>query len=300
MHVQGEEARTIWFTPEVSFEYDPNGMFHIEQAWVQFFLPENAQSEAPLVLVHGGGLSGVTWDSTPDGRQGWLQHFVSMGHRTYVVDNVERGRAGFNAVIGHEWEDKPLVRSEREAWSLFRLGQPEDYETRTTLPNCQFPVEGLESLTMQSVPRWTSTTQAACDALEAALEEIVRRHGAANVICHSQGGGITNSVALKRPDLFKSVVAVEASGFPPDIDEQVRQIRWLSLLGDHMQINATSKHLHDAAMAFHEKLLAQGADSQVVQTTDIDEAGNTHLMMMDKNNHRLAAYVHEWLTDKTR
>lgn len=299
VHVEEKPPRTIWFTPDVSFEYDPNGMFHIEQAWVQFFLPEQRHSETPLVLVHGGGLSGVTWDTTPDGRHGWLQHFVSMGHPTYVVDNVERGRAGFNAVIGHEWDDKPLVRSEREAWGLFRIGKPDDYETRTTLPNCQFPVEALESMTMQSVPRWTSTTQAACDALEAALEEIVRRHGPANVICHSQGGGLTNTVALSRPELIKSVVAIEASGFPASPGAQARQIRWLSLLGDHMQSNATSKHLYDAAMSYHEKLCVLGADSAVVKTTDIDEPGNSHLMMMDKNNHRLAAYVHEWLTNKT-
>ncbi len=297
--VEGESTRTIWFTPDVSFDYDPNGAFHVEQAWVQFFLPLRTQSDAPLVLVHGGGLCGVTWDTTPDGRHGWLQHFVSMGHNTYVIDNVERGRAGFNAVVGHEWSDKPIIRSEREAWSLFRIGTPDDYDSRSPLPNCQFPHEAIATMTMQNVPRWTSTTSAACDALEAALESIVRRHGAANVVCHSQGGGIANTVASRRPELFNAVVAIEASGFPDTVTADAANIRWLSLLGDHMQINGTSVHLYEAAYAHHEKLRAVGAVSEVVETSDIDAPGNTHMMMMDKNNDRLAAFIHKWLTDET-
>jgi len=297
VEVAGEDTRTIWFTPDVSFDYDPNGMFHIEQAWVQYFVPSTLQCEQPLLLVHGGGLTGVTWDSTPDGRHGWLQHFVSMGHATHVIDSVERGRAGFNAVIGHGWSDEPIVRSEREAWSLFRIGRPEDFDQRIPLPDCQFPVDALEAFTMQSVPRWTSTTGAACDALEAALEKIFERAGRANVICHSQGGGLTNTVAARRPDLFNAIVAVEASGFPEDLPEAAADIRWLSILGDHMDADATSAFLRAGAQRHHDRLVVAGAKSEIVSTVDFAERGNTHLMMMDRNNLDIARFIDRWLTN---
>jgi hypothetical protein len=55
----------------------------------------------PLLMWHGGGLSGVTWESKPDGAPGWQQYFLKAGHDVYVSDAVERGRA---------------------SWELFRLG----------------------------------------------------------------------------------------------------------------------------------------------------------------------------------
>jgi len=297
VEVTDENPRTIWFTPDVSFDYDPNGMFHVEQAWVQFFIPSTLTCEQPLLMVHGGGLTGVTWDSTPDGRHGWLQHFVSMGHATHVIDSVERGRAGFNAVIGHGWSDEPLVRSEREAWTLFRIGLAEDFEQKKPLPDCQFPVESLEAFTMQSVPRWTSTTAAACDALEAAIARIAASHGRVNVICHSQGGGLTNTVAARRPELFNAVVAIEASGFPTELPDAAAAIRWLSILGDHMDAGATSAFLRDGAREHHGRLDAIGAHNEVVLTPDFVGPGNTHLMMMDRNNHDIASFIHRWLTN---
>ena len=42
-----------------------------------------------------GGLTGACWETTPDGRPGWLHNFLSAGFAVYVLDNVERGRSGF-------------------------------------------------------------------------------------------------------------------------------------------------------------------------------------------------------------
>jgi hypothetical protein len=42
-------------------------------------------------MWHGGGLTGVTYETTPDGREGWLNLFVRKGWDVYVSDAVERG-----------------------------------------------------------------------------------------------------------------------------------------------------------------------------------------------------------------
>src|SRR5690606_40725272 len=47
---------------------DPNGRYMVEQMYVQYFVPEPLRGRVPLLLWHGGGMTGVNWETTPDGR----------------------------------------------------------------------------------------------------------------------------------------------------------------------------------------------------------------------------------------
>ena len=49
----------------------------------------------PIIMVHGGTMSGTNYTGTPDGREGWAQYFVRQGYAVYVVDQPGRGRSGF-------------------------------------------------------------------------------------------------------------------------------------------------------------------------------------------------------------
>ncbi len=40
----------------------------------------------PIIMVHGGSMSGTNYTGTPDGREGWAQYFVRQGYAVYVVD----------------------------------------------------------------------------------------------------------------------------------------------------------------------------------------------------------------------
>ena len=42
------------------------------------------------VLWHGAWLTGATWETTPDGREGWLNYFLKQGWAMYNSDAVER------------------------------------------------------------------------------------------------------------------------------------------------------------------------------------------------------------------
>src|SRR3954452_23503647 len=55
---------------------NPNGTYLVEQMYVQYLLPQNRKGKVPLLMWHGGGFTGVTYESTPDGREGWLNLFV--------------------------------------------------------------------------------------------------------------------------------------------------------------------------------------------------------------------------------
>ena len=96
VEVTGKEVRMIQRQPGGPItKLDPNGQYMVEQMYVQYFLPKQRKGKLPLLMWHGGGLTGVTYESTPDGREGWLNMFVRKGWDVYVSDAVERGRAGF-------------------------------------------------------------------------------------------------------------------------------------------------------------------------------------------------------------
>src|SRR5499433_1100644 len=96
IEVSGQPIKEIVFTPGgVPAKLDPNGKYQVEQMYVQYFLPQNRRGRLPLLMWHGGGLTGVTYETTPDGREGWLTYFIRKGWDTYISDAVERGRAGW-------------------------------------------------------------------------------------------------------------------------------------------------------------------------------------------------------------
>ena len=53
----------------------------------------------PVVMIHGAGISGKSWETTPDGRMGFDEYFVRNGHPTYVVDRSFNGRSGFDVTV---------------------------------------------------------------------------------------------------------------------------------------------------------------------------------------------------------
>src|SRR5262249_11984907 len=76
----GQRIKGIVFTPGgVPAKMDPNGKYQVEQMYVQYFLPQNRRGRLPLLMWHGGGLTGVTYETTPDGREGWLTYFIRKG-----------------------------------------------------------------------------------------------------------------------------------------------------------------------------------------------------------------------------
>ena len=143
-------------------EVDPNGTFLVEDMYVQYFLPQNRRGKFPMLMWHGGGLTGVTYETTPDGRPGWLDMFARKGWDVYVSDAVERGRAGF--APPEVFKGEPVFAPLGFAWEQYRIGAPGSFnnapEKRVAYPGGQFPVAGYDNLVRQMVPRWLTTDDA--------------------------------------------------------------------------------------------------------------------------------------------
>jgi len=58
---------------------NPNGEFQVEQMYVQYLIPADQKGKYPLLMWHGGGLTGVTWESKPDGNP--VRHSVGLPYQ---------------------------------------------------------------------------------------------------------------------------------------------------------------------------------------------------------------------------
>ena len=80
VEISGRPVRDVVFTPGgTPARIDPNGHYMVGQMYAQYFVPEPARGRVPLLMWHGGGLTGVTWETTPDEREGWMHYFLRRG-----------------------------------------------------------------------------------------------------------------------------------------------------------------------------------------------------------------------------
>ena len=108
VEITGQPIKEIVFTPGgVPAKVDPNGKYQVEQMYVQYFLQQKAKGKLPLLMWHGGGLSGVTYETKPDGKPGWLNSFIRHGWDVYISDAMERGRSGWSSTFKGEAMELP-------------------------------------------------------------------------------------------------------------------------------------------------------------------------------------------------
>lgn len=90
---------------------------HGDHAYVFYQKPADARA-LPLVFVHGTGQFSKTWETPPDGREGFQKIFLKRSFATYIIDQPRRGRAGRST------EPSTVVsKHDEQMWfNRFRLG----------------------------------------------------------------------------------------------------------------------------------------------------------------------------------
>jgi len=265
--------REVFFTRSASYTYDPRGHFSVEHGYVQYFIPAKRNQLPPVVLVHGGGMHGSTWETTPDGRPGWINLLLADGYEVHVLDNVERGRSGFAPGL---WQGEPILRSQEEAWELFRIGTKECFEQRQAFKGSLFPVASFASFAQMIVPRWLTTTHLHV----AALVETLKHTGPAIVICHSQGGEIAFNAAGFVPDGFAGIIAIEPS-ITFESDETTPSVPCALFMGDFLDC---AHHWSQRADAWLRWQAQVGDKMKLVQSGKDCRNGHTHFPMLDQNS----------------
>lgn len=64
------------------------------QIYVEQLTPAGGITQPkPLVLLHGGDLSGDLWLNKPDGGRGWASFWLDRGYQVYIMDEWSVGRS---------------------------------------------------------------------------------------------------------------------------------------------------------------------------------------------------------------
>ncbi|RVT97996.1 esterase [Rhodovarius crocodyli] len=293
--VSGRPVREVQLAPGARpVRIDPNGTYRVDGMYVQYHHPATRRGRVPLMLWHGGGMTGVVWETTPDGREGWQTWFLRRGWSVYVSDAVERGRSGW-AMFPDITPAEPIFLTMADPWERFRIGAgPGSWRSRSAIPGTQFPTDAYERFTAQLVPRWVVTDAAATDA----YTQLLRQVGPAVVLTHAQSSLYALRVAKAEAERVRALVLLEPTAFGPMTPEELAPLRGMPVLvlyGDFIEQDPRWSAAHERGTQFVEALRAAGGQVEVVELPDRGIRGNSHLMMMDRNNGAVAEVVQGWL-----
>ena len=301
------------FNPEDQWEETGAGQTaHVDHANVLYQIPEN-ETGLPMVFLHGYGQSRMGWITTPDGREGWSDMFLKMGHGVFLVDQPRRGEAGATSVSG----DISTKTLDQRWYTQFRIGRWEDGHSVTN-EGSQFPNDdvSVDQFFRQMTPDTGMTSDMGGDfdnetvarALAATVEEVYNRTGKDSiVVTHSQGGG-PGWTAAKYTDHIAAIVAIEPGGAPPADSDDYNAVTEKNIpvafyFGDYIDngdpaIQATMmwQMMRQACYDFAEAYTAQGGTCTVVDLPKEGITGNDHFMFQDLNNGVIAEHIEAWLS----
>jgi len=290
--VRGQETCTLTTVAGLSSRVsDPNGRHVAGQMYAQHFQQGAPCAPWPIYFWHGGGMTGCAWEDTPDGRPGWHDYFLRQGYDTVLSDAVERGRASWPM---DAWTTPPERRSLEQAWTLFRIGERSPNGRLLPYSHQQFPVEHMEQLVRQFVPRWTTHGELAVHA----YVQLLQHTGAGVIIAHSEGARLAQAVACIAPEQIRALVLVEPAGGTSMTPEQAHALRHVPVCimwGDHFAHSPLWQSYRAHCETWLNALRAGGGAIDVFDLPTLGIMGNSHLPMMDYNNMQLAQRIHDWI-----
>jgi hypothetical protein len=296
----------------------PEGQtYHGDHAYVFYQIPVKAR-KFPLVFWHGAGQFSKTWETTPDGREGFQNIFLRRGFSVYLIDQPRRGDAGRSTIPA----SLVPVPDEQEWYDKFRIGIWPDY-----FPGVQFAkdTETLNQYFRQMTPN-TGTFD--LEVISEAISELFNKIGPGILITHSQSGGPGWLTAIKNHNV-RAIVSYEPGSnfvFPQGevpsprassagILEEVgiRREDFLRLTkipivlyyGDNIPATANDNPGQDfwrvrleIAKLWRDAVNKQGGDVRLVSLPEIGIYGNTHFPFSDLNNIQIADLLSQYLQEK--
>ena len=286
--------------------------FHGDHAYVQYLIPAGAR-KLPLVMWHGGGQMGKTWESTPDGREGFQTIFLRRGFPVYVLDQPRRGRAGRST----EGTTLTVTPGEQETFNVFRIGIWPNY-----FPNVQFPRDAA-SLAQYFRQQTPNTGPGGNDVIVNAVAALFDKLGPGVLLTHSASGAPGFLTAIKAPHI-KGMVTYEPAAFvfpegevPPPMSgvssiavsqadfAKLARIPIQIVFGDNIPTSPSPFGGPERwrvrlllASQFVEAVNRRGGDASLLHLPAAGIYGNTHFPFSDLNNVRIADLLSEYLREK--
>lgn len=305
-YVGGESVRQSF---EELGSAGPEGHITVNQMYVEYMIPKKNKG-IPIVMIHGMALTGKTWQTTPDGRMGWDEYFVRKKHPVYVVDQVGRGRSGFNQKIFNQVRTGELPVdslpalprfSDEVVWPNFRIGE----EVGQPFPNQQFPITALDQLAIQGVPDMNATLSQPNPTYKT-LSDLALQLDGGLLMSHSQSGSFPIEAALINPKGIMGMVLIEPGHCPTDLEmaqhQKLLSIPILIMYGDNLDVvtrmgDFSWRTAYQSCKTFSERLNAAGGQVEMWFLPDMGIKGNSHMIMQDKNHLEVADLIIDWIEE---
>lgn len=300
----------------------PDGQtIHGDHAYVQYQIPPDAR-KLPLVLWHGGGQFSKTWETTPDGREGFETIFLRRGFSIYNLDQPRRGRAG-RGTVGATITPVPGAGAtgEQGIFVRFRIGIWPDY-----FPGVQFSrdPEALNQWWRQQTP---DTGPGGNTLVSDAVAALFGKIGPAVLVSHS-ASGLPGWLTRTKSDNVKAIVSYEPVGwvFPtgevpaaiptgggaisgnaiPLADfQKLTEIPIQIVYGDNVPATPNPypgldiwRGRLEMSARFVEAVNRHGGDATLLHLPEVGVFGNTHFPMSDLNNLEVADLLSRYLREK--
>jgi len=295
---------------------DPKGQtLHGDHTYVFYQVPVNPRP-LPLVFWHGHGQSGKTWETTPDGREGFQNIFLRRRFSIYQLDQPRRGRARSTAP-----GTIPATPDEQMWFGIFRLGV-----WPTLYPGVQFSRDSsaLNQFFRQMVP---NTGPYDVEVNTTAVAALFEKIGAGILVTHSQSGTLGWRTAIKSRSV-RAIVSYEPGGdflfpegeapslplgtrtfTPPTIPladfMQLTKVPIIIYYGDNIPEQPSTnpgqerwRVFRAVARQWREAVNRRGGDVTLVDLPAIGIRGNTHFPMSDLNNIEIANHLSAFLRTK--
>jgi len=296
----------------------PEGQtFRGDHAYVFYQIPVNAR-KLPLVLWHGYGQFSKTWETTPDGREGYQNIFLRRGFGVYVMDQPRRGNAGRSTRPG----TLAPVADEQKWFTIFRVGIWPDF-----FPGVQFSrdAEALNQYFRQMTP---DTGPIDIDVTSDAVAALFSKIGPGILVTHSHSGGMGWRTAIKSqnvraivsyepgsnfvfpqgevpPPMPSSSGPLEAVGVPLSDFMKLTKIPVIIYYGDYIPAQPSANPGQDQwrvrlemARLWRDAVNRRGGDVTVVHLPETGIRGNTHFPFSDLNNLEIADLMYKFLEKK--
>jgi len=304
------------FMPDMPVE--PAGQsYRGDHAYAFYQVPPRAMQH-PIIMVHGHGQFSKTWETTPDGREGFQNLFLRSRFATILVDAPRRGDAGRSMIAA----DLEPTAQDQIWFDVFRVGKWPNY-----FENVQFAKDPttLNNYFRQMTPNFGDfDVEVSSDGISAVVAESTRRwHESPILFTHSQGGGIGWLTFLKNPQIAAIVAFEPANNFPfpeglvpptPFMDPpltrtvsmdtfmQLTQVPIIIFYGDNIPtqkdpdpILDTWRIRVDLASQWVNLINKKHGHASLIKLPDKGIHGNTHFPFSDLNNQDIAKQVMKFL-----
>lgn len=262
--------------------------------YVQRLVPQERRFPFPIVFVHGGMHSGVTWETTPDGREGWQTLFVHAGFETLVIDQPWRGRSAPD-LTGLD----PFVTGVQPVGPSFTCGL--EMGKQFARGGGRFPLAQSQCYGAQLWPDFgvpgaiaAGTPGRSDPRALAPLLELIDMLGKVVLITHSQGGHLGWTAVLNRPCQVAAIASIEPAQTCPGLDDPAfPDIPVRPIWGDNLPPEGGTLTLRDVEQA--RTLSRRLPNISLDYLPEQGIHGNGHMLMMEDNNDVIAARVVDWL-----